>query len=125
MRLFKTKWFRRWAYKEGLDDAALVTAAKEIVAGVFDASLGHCLYKKRIARPGGGKSGGYRVIVAYKIPNQDRIVFAFGFPKSVQSNISIIEKEALGKLAETLLNASDDEIGILLKDLKLIEIIAG
>ena len=35
------------------------------------------LYKKRIARPGGGKSGGYRTVLSARIGN--RYVFLHGF----------------------------------------------
>jgi len=41
--------------------------------------------KKRIARPGEGRSGGYRTIVLFR-PG-DRAVFMYGFAKSARANI--------------------------------------
>ena len=35
-----------------------------MIAGLFDADLGGELLKKRIARPGEGKRGGFRTVVA-------------------------------------------------------------
>ncbi|WP_051271515.1 type II toxin-antitoxin system RelE/ParE family toxin [Fundidesulfovibrio putealis] len=84
MRAFKNKWFNKWARDEDIRDDTLWKAAEEIVAGRVEADLGKCLYKKRGARKGQGKSGGYRLIVAYKRPNLDRLFFisAFGKTKS-------------------------------------------
>ena len=50
-------------------------AAAEIVAGQVDADLGGGLFKKRLARQGGGKRSGYRVLIGYKKPKTERIVF--------------------------------------------------
>src|SRR5258706_380352 len=58
MRVLKTKTFARWTRKEGVADAALRAAVEEMRAGLVDANLGAGLVKKRIARPGRGKSGG-------------------------------------------------------------------
>lgn len=44
--------------------------------GLVDADLGGFLYKKRIARPGGGKSGGYRTLLSARIDS--RYVFLHG-----------------------------------------------
>jgi len=60
------------------------------------------LLKKRIARPGQGKSGGYRTLVATNKGN--RWVFVYGFPKNERSNIDRDEEEALKKLAARLLS---------------------
>jgi hypothetical protein len=45
-----------------------------------DAGLGGGLVKQRIARPGQGKRGGYRTILAYR--QNDRAIFLFGFAKN-------------------------------------------
>jgi hypothetical protein len=60
------------------------------------------LRKKRIARPGQGKSGGFRTLIATNKGN--RWIFVFGFPKNERSNINKDEAEALKKLAEHLLS---------------------
>jgi hypothetical protein len=62
-RVFMTKAFARWA-RGILSEAALCQAAREIELGRFEADLGGGLCKKRIARPGAGKSGGTRTLVA-------------------------------------------------------------
>jgi hypothetical protein len=45
MRVFKNKWFNRWARGEGISDAVLFNAAAEIATGKIEADLGGCLYK--------------------------------------------------------------------------------
>ena len=67
VRIFKTKWFTRFAGKEGIDDTKLVETVQCIESGLVDADYGGGLIKQRIARDGGGKSGGYRSVVAFKI----------------------------------------------------------
>jgi hypothetical protein len=52
MAIYKTRWFARWARKEGLSDKALWGAVGEMVQGLFEADLGGDLLKKRIARRG-------------------------------------------------------------------------
>ena len=61
--------------------------------GLIDADLGGFLYKKRVARPGGGKRGGYRTLLSARLGN--RYVFLHGFPKSATANITREEKRAL------------------------------
>ena len=60
------KWFNRWARAEKISDVALREAAREVASGRVVADLGGSLFKKRIAKAGAGKSGGYRTIVGYK-----------------------------------------------------------
>lgn len=115
MRIFKNKWFQRWARKEGVSDAALCEAAREVVAGVVDADLGGCLFKKRIARAGSGKSGGYRLLIGYKKPNDERIIFIFAFAKNEKANIKKNEEAVLRIVAEKFFLASDDQIKALLE----------
>lgn len=62
-RVFKLKTFTRWA-KKILSDDQLCNAAKEILAGRYEADLGGGLCKKRIAVAGQGKSGATRTLVA-------------------------------------------------------------
>ena len=102
MAVFKTRWFDRWASKERLSTAMLCAAISEMAKGLIDADLGGGLVKKRIGRPGHGKSGGYRTLVATNKGN--RWVFVFGFPKNERSNIDKEETEALKKLAAHLLS---------------------
>lgn len=102
MNVYKTRWFDRWARKEGLAASSLCVAVHEMMQGLVDADLGGGLVKKRIGRPGQGKSSGYRTLVATN--KGDRWMFVFGFPKNERSNIDKDEAEALKKLATHLLS---------------------
>ncbi len=102
MAIYKTRWFDRWACKQGLTTPQLCDAVREMQAGLYEADLGGGLLKKRIARSGQGKSGGFRTLVATNKGN--RWIFVFGFPKSERGNIDKDEAEALKKLAEHLLS---------------------
>jgi hypothetical protein len=114
MRVFKNKWFNRWACGEDIPDSALYNTAVEIAAGRHDADLGGCLFKKRLARTGSGKRGGYRTIVGYKKPNSERIIFLYAFAKSYRANISGREEAALSLAAESFLSATDRQVDELL-----------
>ena len=102
MQIYKTRWFDRWARKQGVGSLALCAAVREMTDGLYEADLGGGLLKKRIARAGQGKSGGFRTLVATNKGN--RWIFVFGFPKSERSNIDKDEAAALKKLAEHLLS---------------------
>lgn len=54
MQIYKTKWFNRWAKKEGLNTASLCLAVEEMLNGLYEADLGGSVIKKRIAREGQG-----------------------------------------------------------------------
>jgi hypothetical protein len=101
MAIYKTRWFSRWARKQGLHDAALAQAVQEMTGGLYEADLGGNVLKKRIARSGQGKSGGFRTLVATN--RGERWFFVFGFAKNERSNIDDDEEVALKKLAATLL----------------------
>jgi hypothetical protein len=108
MRVFKNKMFFKWAKSEGFTDSVLLKTAKEIDQGLIDASLGGNLVKKRIARKGQGKRGGFRTIVVFQ--KGHRTIFVYGFPKNQRDNINEQEEKALKKLAQGLLDAPDDEL---------------
>ena len=42
MKIYKTKWFYKWAAKEGLADAVLAQAVKELERGLADALGAMC-----------------------------------------------------------------------------------
>ncbi|WP_439570781.1 type II toxin-antitoxin system RelE/ParE family toxin [Sphingomonas sp.] len=103
-----TKTFARFARKAGLTDVSLAKAAVEVAAGEFDADLGGHVYKQRVARAGGGKSGGFRTIILFKVGGHS--FFAHGFAKNEKANVTAKELKALKKLAEVLLDLSDGDI---------------
>ncbi len=109
MAVYKTRWFDRWARKEGLTTSSLCAAVREMAAGLYDADLGGGLLKKRIARSGQGKRGGFRTLVATN--KGSRWVFVYGFPKNKRSNIDKDEEEALKKLAAHLLALTVSALG--------------
>ena len=121
MRIFKNTWFTRFADKEGVSDSELRETVNQLEARQADADLGGDVYKMRIARPGEGKSGGYRVIVFFR--SRERTFFAYGFAKSDRSNISQKELKKLKKQASSLLSMSEDMIKTALKEGVIIEIL--
>ena len=106
MRVFRNKWFTRFAGREGLTDEMLRKAVADAERGLVDADLGGGVIKQRIARPGGGKSGGFRSIILFRAGS--RAFFVYGFPKSERDNIDANELAAFRELAATML-AYDDE----------------
>ncbi len=120
MAIYKTRWFDRWARKQGLTTPSPCTAVREMTAGLYEADLGGGLLKKRIARPEQGKSGGFRTLVATNKGN--RWVFVFGFPKNERSNIDKDEEEALKKIAAHLLSLTTQALGKAQRDGELTEV---
>ena len=104
MLVAKTRWFARWARRERLTDAALRSAVDEVRRGLADADLGRGLVKKRIPRTGGGKSGGFRTLLATNL--HDRWVFLYGFAKSERENIDDRQLHDLQRLARAYLSIS-------------------
>ena len=88
--------------------------------GLIDADLGGLPYKKRVARPGGGKSGGYRTLLSARLGN--RFVFLHGFPKSDKANISQDEKKALQFAGKVFLELSADALSKALLSGVLLEV---
>jgi hypothetical protein len=103
MQVFETRWFARFARSEGIADRSLREAIERAERGLIDADLGGGLIKQRVARPGQGRSGGYRVIGAYRA--KVRGVFLFGFAKNERENISTDELVFLRELAHNWLAA--------------------
>jgi hypothetical protein len=66
------------------------------------------LIKQRVARRGKGRSGGYRMLVAYRMKN--RAVFLYGFAKSERANISADESLTAREIASSWLTADSRKI---------------
>lgn len=120
IRVLQDLEFARWARKEHITDQRLQDAADEIERGLVDARLGGFLLKKRVARPGGGKRGGYRMVVAYR--QGVRLVFLFGFAKNETDNISQAEQLALGRLGEVYLAYDEATIDRMVREILVIEV---
>lgn len=120
MRVFKTKWFGRFARKAGLRDGKLAHAVREIEHGLHDGDLGGHLIKKRVARAGEGKRGGYRTIIAYRTGSH--AVFLYGFAKSDKDNLDPEELREYQKLAQIYVRFSAADIATALRGGELQEI---
>src|ERR1019366_7481779 len=108
MQVLKTRWFTKFARNEEIADASLREAIARAERGLIDADLGGGLIKQRVARQGQGRSGGYRMVVAYRA--KGRAVFLFGFAKSERENISPDELVVFRELAKNWLAADNAEI---------------
>jgi hypothetical protein len=120
MRVFKNKPFMRFARKVDLNDAALCEAIASAERGLIDADLGSGVIKQRVARPGKGKSGGFRTMILYQ--RGKRAFFVYGFAKSERSNVSQDEVAALKELASELLAYDDRAIARAVASGTLIEV---
>ena len=123
MRVFKTRVFNRWARREGLIDRELCGAVAEMQQGLIDARLGGGVVKKRIARSGQGRRGGYRTLLATNL--RDRWFFMFGFAKNERDNIDDDELRMLRQLAAVYLGLHDAAMSEAGKRGELVEIDCG
>src|SRR5271168_4571210 len=108
MRIFKTKVFDRFARKSRLGDPALRQAVADAERGLIGADLGGGVIKQRIARPGGGKPGGFRTIIVFRA--ETRAIFVYGFAKNERDNIDRDDLADFQRLARLLLFYADREI---------------
>ncbi|HKU24563.1 MAG TPA: type II toxin-antitoxin system RelE/ParE family toxin [Candidatus Sulfotelmatobacter sp.] len=121
--MFKNGWFERFVRKEKLADLALQEAVQRAESGLIDADLGGGVIKQRVARPGKGKSGGYRTLIMFR--QGDRAIFAFGFAKSAQANISKADLALLKEAATEALGWNDEDLERLVASGALVEIENG
>jgi len=123
VRVFKSKWLGRFARQEKIADASLRQAVERAAQGSIDADLGGGLIKQRVARPGAGRSGGYRMIVAYR--EGSRAVFLYGFAKNERENIEPKELEDLRAVGKRWLDLSDDAVTMEVEQGRLQEVAAN
>lgn len=95
-------------------------AVQRAESGLVDADLGGGVIKQRIARPGQGRSGGYRTLILFRRGN--RAIFAFGFAKSAQANISKADMELLRDAATEAFGWNSNELEQLVASGALMEI---
>lgn len=107
-RIYKNRWFAKFADREGISDATLVAAIDRASRGLIDADLGGGLIKQRVAREGGGKSGGFRTLVFFR--QEDRAVFAFGFAKTDKANLSAVELRVYKQAAKIVLELTQAQL---------------
>jgi hypothetical protein len=120
MRIFKTRALARYARREKIMDAGLVEAVARAEQGLVDADLGGHVIKQRVARAGQGRSGGYRLFIAYHAKH--RAVFLLGFAKNERDNIDDDQLASLKKIAAGWLGASAPIIDAAIAEGALVEI---
>jgi hypothetical protein len=114
MRIFKNAWFERFARKQKIPDAVLRDAIRRAEQGLIDADLGGGVIKQRVARPGQGRSGGYRTLIVYR--QAQRAFFVYGFAKSQQANIGDEEEAAFKQAARYVLELTDEQLAALIQN---------
>jgi hypothetical protein len=108
VQVYVTKPMARFNRREQISLSSLKEAIVRAESGLVDADLGGGLIKQRVSRPGQGRSGGYRTIVAYR--SADRAVFLYGFAKKERENIAPDELAELRKVGLNWLTASPQMI---------------
>lgn len=119
MRIFKTKALARFARQNRIPDASLIAAIERASRGLIDADLGGRIIKQRVARPGEGRRGGFRLLIGF---GSERSIFLFGFAKSERENIDDAELTTLREIAASFLTAGNAKIEQALSDGTLIEV---
>jgi hypothetical protein len=119
-RIYKNRWFAKFASREGISDATLVAAIDQANRGLIDADLGGGLIKQRVARDGGGKSAGYRTLVFFR--REERAIFAFGFAKSDKANLSAVELRTYKQAAKIVLGLPQAQIDTEVRKERLFEV---
>jgi hypothetical protein len=125
VRIFKSRWFHRFARKEGIADASLREAVTRAEKGQIDAVLGGEVIKQRIARPGQGKSKGYRAIVLFRRgtwPEGTRAFFVYGFAKGQRANIDADEEQQFKEAGKIVLALTEKQLAELLKRGDFVEV---
>jgi hypothetical protein len=73
-----------------------------------------------VARPGQGKSGGYRTLLAYR--KGERSVFLYGFAKNERDNIDEAELRLWRARARAFLELSEDALEARIADDDVMEV---
>ena len=120
MRVFKTKEFSRYARREGVSDKQLCEAIRRAVLGLVDADLGGGLIKQRVARPGQGRRGGFRILMAFQAAR--RTVFVYGFAKNERENIQPDELEFWRTVAKAFIGLNESQLKTLLDEGEIHEV---
>ena len=111
MRIFTSRWFQRFARKEGITASALHEAVARAEQGQIDADLGGEVIKQRVARPGQGKSKGYRTIILFR--RGEKAFFVYGFAKSLRANIDAAEEKQFKEAAKHVLALTEAQLAVL------------
>jgi hypothetical protein len=100
------KWFKR---EKDISKSDLFEAANAITNGLYDVSLGGGVYKKRLSNCNNkGKSGGSRLLIAYK--KQGHIFFMHAFNKAELGNIGAKQKLILKERAKLYFEMAEEDL---------------
>jgi hypothetical protein len=116
MKVYSTGDFSKFASKEAIDDKALCDAVARAQQGLIDGDLPGFLIKQRVARPGQGRSRGFRAIIVYD-PDR-RAVFVHGFPKSSKANLTQAEQDSYREFGDIVVALQEDRLDALVEQRK-------
>jgi hypothetical protein len=122
VRIFKTRALAKITRQNGISNASLVAAIDNAMRGLIDADLGGHVIKQRVARPGQGKRGGFRMLIGFR---SDLAIFLFGFAKNERESIDGDLLKTLREVIATWFAADEKGIAQALADGILIEIHHG
>jgi hypothetical protein len=120
VRIYRTKWVGRFARREKIKDGDLADAVSRAGRGLIDADLSGGIIKQRVARAGQGRSGGFRMLLAYQ--DGHRAVFLYGFAKSERENIANDELQTLREIGAAWLAADARQIARAIEENALQEV---
>lgn len=118
--VFVVQAFGRFQRREKISGLMLCAALANAHNGLIDAALGGEVIKQRIARKGQGKSGGYRVLIAFR--DGERAVFLYGFAKSERADVRPDQLAALKLYAQRWLGLDDAKVSTAVTDGELREV---
>lgn len=101
-------WFERFARKNSISLKVLREEIKRVEKGLIDADLGGNVIKQRIAKPGQGRSKGYRTIILFY--QGGKAFFVYGFSKNEKENISTFEEKEFKNMAIHILALSETQL---------------
>ena len=101
----------------------MLDAVRNAQRGLIGADLGGGVIKQRIARPGRGKSAGFRTLIVFRAGAT--AIFVHGFAKNEMDNIAKHELIAIKKLAAELLAYDDETMERVVASGTLLEVICG
>jgi hypothetical protein len=120
LTIYQLKTFGRFARAEKITGKRLIEAVERAERGLVDADLGGGLIKQRVARQGRGRSGGYRVMIAFR--SGDLSICLLGFAKSDESNVDDRQLAILRRTANAWLSANPAIIKKAVEQGELIEV---
>ncbi|MBB4285670.1 type II toxin-antitoxin system RelE/ParE family toxin [Roseospira goensis] len=121
MRILAVPAFARCLKSLDFSAADVRAAIEDMNNGLVHANLGSGLFKQRVARPGTGKRGGHRIVLAFRA--HDRAILLYGFPKAKRATLSKDETAALKKLAAKLLAYDASQIARALQSGALVKLV--